>query len=217
MQEKKVKRFLGICLDGYPFIALFLALTLVFFYKHILWLAIPMVGVTLWCIYFFRDPNRAFEGEDDVLISPADGKVIDIREVPSPYLVDGSFIRVSIFMNVFSVHVNRSPIDAKVIDTKYVEGKFMGAFKEKASLENEQSALLLEANGQQFMVVQIAGLIARRIINRAKEGDMLGRGQRYGLIRFGSRVDVYLPLSSHIDVKVGDWVNAGKHKIGRLA
>ncbi|MCB0272988.1 MAG: phosphatidylserine decarboxylase family protein [Bdellovibrionales bacterium] len=213
----KVKRFAGICMDGYPFILLFVGLTSFAFYMHATIVGVAFSVLSVWCIWFFRDPERELPAGEHVLASPADGKVIEIKEVEYPYLLTGKARKISIFMNIFSVHVNRSPIEGKVIGLKYHEGKFMGAFKEKASLENEQMGVALEHHGQKILFVQIAGLIARRIICRAKMDEVLQKGERYGLIRFGSRLDLYVPLDTKIEVQVGQKVFAGKSIIGEIA
>ncbi|MEZ4820013.1 MAG: phosphatidylserine decarboxylase family protein [Bdellovibrionota bacterium] len=212
----KVKKILGICTDGLPFVAIFVGLTGFAFWMSAYWVAVPFLVLSLWCLWFFRDPDRVIPEGENIIASPADGKVIEIKEVPYPYLLEGQALKVSIFMNVFSVHVNRSPISGVVRGLKYFEGKFLGAFKEKASLENEQMGVVLEKDGKSILFIQIAGLIARRIICRAVEGEKLEKGQRYGLIRFGSRVDVYLPLDTKIDVELGQQVYAGKSVIGEL-
>jgi len=212
----KVRRFLGVCLDGYPFVAVFLAVTLLSFFFKSYWVAVPFGIVTLWCIWFFRDPERQFEGGEHEMVSPADGKIIEIKVVDYPYLMQGRAQKVSIFMNIFNVHVNRFPLSGTVLDTKYFEGSFMGAFQEKASLENEQMGILIDHQGKSILFIQIAGLIARRIICRVTKGETLARGERFGLIRFGSRVDVYLPLDAKIAVKLGQKVFAGHTKLGEI-
>jgi phosphatidylserine decarboxylase len=178
--------------------------------------AIPFAIITLWCLWFFRDPDRHFEGHENEVVCPADGRIIAIKEVDYPYLIEGRAKRVSIYMNLFNVHVNRFPLSGKVIDTNYFKGSFLGAFEEKSSLENEQMGILIDHNEQKILFVQIAGLIARRIVCRAEKGDELERGQRFGLIRFGSRMDVYLPLESQIIVKIDQNVYAGQTKLGEI-
>lgn len=212
----KVKKFLGICLDGYPFAAAFLAVALAGVFFHWLWLSIPFGIVTLWCLWFFRDPERHFAGAPHEIVCPADGKIIADQEVDYPYLLEGRARRISIFMNIFNVHVNRAPLDGKVLATEYHKGSFLGAFHEKASLENEQTGVLLDHGGKKILFVQIAGLIARRVVCRTGQGDELKRGERFGLIRFGSRVDVYLPLTASVSVKLNDKVYAGRTKLGEI-
>ncbi len=181
--------------EGWKFIAIFAVATLVLF-----WIAEPLgwlgVILTCWCAYFFRDPPRVTPVRDGLLISPADGVVQMIeRAVPPEELGMGTDARtrISVFMNVFDVHVNRSPIDATVMTVAYRPGKFLNAALDKASIDNERQSLRLKlTNGKEIAVVQIAGLVARRILCEAREGQTYKAGERFGLIRFGSRVDVYL-------------------------
>lgn len=179
--------------------------------------SIPLVILTIWCLWFFRDPDRS---PDQMLeggvLCPADGKIIQIREVDCPYLMEGKALRVCVFMNVFNVHVNRIPMDGEILDTQYHQGKFFGAYADKASLENEQMGVMMNASGKKILFIQIAGLVARRIVCRLKSGEKVSQGQRFGLIRFGSRVDLYLPLHTQLLVKVGDKVHAGQTWIGQL-
>ena len=183
--------------EGYRFIAIFAAVTLALFWFGLGPLAWLGVLLTAWCTFFFRDPDRVTPLRDGLVISPADGRVSAIEEVVPPPELDlprAPVTRVSIFMNVFDVHVNRSPIDAAIRRIVYVPGLFVNADLDKASLDNERQALTLERrSGQKLGVVQIAGLVARRIVTFVGEGEQLAAGQRFGLIRIGSRVDVYLP------------------------
>ncbi|MDH4226166.1 MAG: phosphatidylserine decarboxylase family protein [Deltaproteobacteria bacterium] len=172
--------------------------------------------VLAFVLNFFRDPERDIPSGDDVIVSPADGRVIICDVVREDRLLKAEANKISIFMNVFNVHVNRAPADCKVLKVAYNEGKFMNAAFDKASLENEQNAILAEAkNGKKFIFTQIAGLIARRIVCYSKEGDALTKGARFGMIRFGSRLDVYLPLDAKVEVKVGDKVSAGSSILAR--
>lgn len=181
--------------EGWKFIAIFAIATLVLF-----WVAEPLgwlgVILTCWCAYFFRDPPRVTPVREGLLISPADGVVQMIeRAVPPEELGMGTDARtrISVFMNVFDVHVNRSPVDATVLAVAYRPGKFLNAALDKASIDNERQSLRLKlASGKEIAVVQIAGLVARRILCEAREGQSYKAGERFGLIRFGSRVDVYL-------------------------
>ena len=175
-----------------------------------LWLvAFVFVLVALWVAYFFRDPERAGERGDSLVVAPADGRVLMITDVDEPSFVHGKVTRISIFMNIFNVHVNRYPIGGTVRYVHYNPGKFLNAAAEKSSLENEQMSVGLEANGRKVLVRQIAGLIARRIVTYSKEGDVARQGDRYGLIRFGSRVDIFVPAGSGIRVHVGETTSAG--------
>jgi len=212
----KVKKILGICTDGLPFVGIFLMLSSLTLWRGVPLLGYPFLGCACFCLWFFRDPDRVVPKGEGLIVSPADGKVIEIKKAPYPYLLQGEGLKVSIFMNVFNVHVNRSPVVGVVKGMTYFEGQFMGAFKEKASLENEQMGLELEAQGRSILCVQIAGLIARRIICRAVKGETLARGERFGLIRFGSRVDLYLPLDTEIKVSKGQKVQAASSVIGKL-
>jgi phosphatidylserine decarboxylase len=166
--------------------------------------------------YFFRDPERAIPAEPGVIVSPADGVVIRVDEVTETEFLKAPARYVAIFMNVFDVHVNRSPVAATVTDMRHRAGEYKAASREDAASRNEQQALVLEnAHGRRLLVVQIAGLLARRIIPYVKPGQHLARGERLGLICFGSRVDLYLPGDSQIEVKPGDRVKAGSSIIGR--
>ena len=182
-----------------------------------LWLlAFVLTLVALWVAYFFRDPERSGARGDRLVIAPADGKVVMITEVDEPTFVHGRAMRVSIFMNVFNVHVNRYPVSGTV---KYVHaspGKFLNAAAEASSLENEQTSVGLEASGQRILVRQIAGLIARRIHTYSREGERVVQGERMGLIRFGSRVDVFVPPTSRVQVVVGQSTVAGTTVIAEL-
>lgn len=206
--------FVPIHREGYRFIAIFAAVTLALFWLHLGLLGWVGVVLTLWCAYFFRDPARVTPVREGLIISPADGRISQIEEVyPPPELDLGPDrrLRVSVFMNVFDVHVNRAPADARIVRIAYVPGKFINAELDKASLDNERQALTLELNGgQRLGVVQIAGLVARRIVRFVHEGDRLVAGQRFGLIRFGSRVDVYLPPGVQPLVGTGQRAVAGE-------
>lgn len=182
-----------------------------------LWLlAFLLTLIALWVAYFFRDPERTGERNPQVVIAPADGKVVLIQEVDEPAFMGGRAQRVSIFMNVFNVHVNRYPVAGTVRYVQYNPGKFLNAAVEKSSLENEQMSVGIESQHGRVLVRQIAGLIARRIITYSKIGEQVDQGQRMGLIRFGSRVDVFLPLDAKVRVKIGDMPIAGSTVIAEL-
>jgi phosphatidylserine decarboxylase len=182
-----------------------------------LWLlAFVLTIFALWVAYFFRDPERQGARGAEVVIAPADGKVVLISEVDEPTFMGGRAKRVSIFMNVFNVHVNRYPVSGTVKYLHYNKGKFLNAAAEKSSEENEQSSVGIETPRGRVLVRQIAGLIARRIVTYSKEGEQVQQGARMGLIRFGSRVDVFLPLDAIIKVKVGDITLAGTTVIAEL-
>ena len=205
--------------EGYKFVAIFAAITLVLF-----WLWEPLgwigVGLTVWCYYFFRDPVRSVPLDEGLIVSPADG-VISLIEMAVPPAELGmgpeALTRVSVFMNVFNCHVNRMPVGGQIDAIAYRPGKFFNASLDKASIDNERNSLCLElADGRQIAVVQIAGLVARRILPFVSEGESLKTGQRFGLIRFGSRVDVYLPEGVVPLVALGQNCVAGETVIAEL-
>jgi phosphatidylserine decarboxylase len=209
--------------EGLPFIAIGAVLALVatwWAFRRGAWpfwlLAVVMIVVAVWVAYFFRDPERSGERGDRVVISPADGKVVLITEVDEPAFIHGRAMRVSIFMNVFSVHVNRYPISGTVKYVQYNPGKFLNAAVEKSSLENEQRSVGIESGPYRILVRQIAGLIARRIVTYSREGERVEQGERMGLIRFGSRVDVFMPTDATIRVKVGELAIAGTTPVAEL-
>lgn len=176
----------------------------------VLWLlAFALTIIALWVAYFFRDPERTGDRGKDIVVAPADGKIVMITNVDEPGFIKGEATRISIFMNVFNVHVNRYPVDGTVRFLHYNPGKFLNAAAEKSSLENEQMSVGIESGGRKFLVRQIAGLIARRIVTYSKDGEQVKQGDRMGMIRFGSRVDVFIPTSAHVRAKVGDLTTAG--------
>ncbi|MGD9301433.1 MAG: phosphatidylserine decarboxylase family protein [Desulfobacterales bacterium] len=202
---------------GYPFIFVAAFATTIL---ALLGLTVPtLIGlVVTFCICgFFRDPDRVIPAQKGVVVSPADGKVIAAGIVRDNPFLDGECMKISIFMSVFNVHVNRVPYNGSIKEINYHPGKFFSANLDKASQQNEHNAVLIEMeNGQPLCVVQIAGLIARRIICYIKPGDQVRRGQRFGLICFGSRLDVYLPVSMKLKLAVGDKVKAGTSILGRF-
>lgn len=193
--------------EGWPFLAGAILIALL-----VTWLS-PAWSVLFWVIaifvlQFFRDPVRSGSTEPRAVLSPADGRIVVVEETKDPY-ADRQALKISVFMNVFNVHSNRSPVDGEVLMTQYFPGKFFNAALDKASLENERNAMVLRMpDGHIVTAVQVAGLVAKRILCYTKQGDTLYRGQRYGFIRFGSRVDVYLPLGSRPRVAIGDKVSA---------
>jgi len=201
--------------EGYIFILPLAVLTGIFWTLSWLWAVGLFGGLFLFVTWFFRDPERNIPEDPNAIVSPGDGKVVEIIQEKDP-LLDEAYTRVSIFLNVFNVHVNRVPIAGRIQATRYNPGKFLNAASHKASLDNEQSAILLNNGRVTILVKQIAGLIARRIVCWAKEGDEYQRGQRYGLIRFGSRMDVFLPEGTDIKVAIGDIVHGGSSIIGYL-
>jgi phosphatidylserine decarboxylase len=203
--------------EGYPFIIFSLVITVFISFFGICWLIILMVAITLFVIWFFRNPERYFQDEEKLVISPADGKVIKIDNVEMTGNIAGKFKKISIFMDVFNVHVNRAPYSGTIEAINYHEGKFFSANLDKASQDNERNELMIcTEDGRALWAVQIAGLIARRIVCWLNVGMTVKKGERFGLIRFGSRVDVYLPEDSRIAVKLGDKVKAGETALGYL-
>ena len=209
--------------EGYPFIAYAVGLTTLLsvaawrLCSNVLFIPASLAFLlTLFVLYFFRNPERITPTDNSAVIAPADGTVIVVEEVPETPL-GAPALKISIFMSVFSVHVNRVPFDGKVIDTFHHQGKFFDARDGRASCENERNGIVLEiAGGVRIAFVQIAGLVARRIISYPLVGDLLIRGERYGLIRFGSRVDVYLPPGVKPLVKLGDSTVAGETVLARI-
>lgn len=199
--------------EGYRFIGLFAAVTLVLF---LVWQPLGWIGVllTVWCYYFFRDPERVTPQRPGLLVSPADGVISLIEPAVPPVelgMGDAPMMRVSVFMNVFNCHVNRMPVAGTVSAVSYRPGKFFNASLDKASSDNERNSVALEmADGRKIAVVQIAGLVARRIVCDVKPGAVLEAGERFGMIRFGSRLDVYLPEGVHPLVALGQTMVAGE-------
>lgn len=194
--------------EGWPYVAMAVSVASLMTYfgggawSLLFWLA------AFFVLQFFRDPPREIPVDADAVLSPADGRIVAVERTHDPY-VQRDAIKISVFMNVFNVHSNRSPIDGVVKSVQYFPGKFVNADLDKASLENERNAIWIQrADGQNVTSVQVAGLIARRILCYVQEDDVLMRGQRYGFIRFGSRVDVYLPLTAAVKVSIGDKVYA---------
>jgi len=203
--------------EGYPFIALFGFVTLVFALLGWSFLTLLLLALTLFTVYFFRNPERVIPEGDRLVVAPADGKVIFVGEVEEPRYFQDRVTKVSIFMNVFNVHVNRAPCDGKVVEMYYQKGEFLNASLDKAAECNEQAGILLKTDSdQRLLVVQIAGLVARRIVTYPEIGDELLRGMRYGLIRFGSRVDVYFPKGSDVQVTLGEHTVAGETILGTM-
>ena len=197
--------------DGVPLITFLVLCAGVFVF--ISWIPAVIMGIiAAFVIYFFRDPERTTDYKDGYFFSPADGKIIEISESEHPFT--GQSIKVGVFMNVFSVHVNRAPCTGRVDFLEYIPGKKIAAFSPKASEINERNFVGLSTQWGPVMMTQIAGLIARRIVCRLKRGDILEAGQRYGMIKLGSRVDVYLPRDTVLRIKIGDKVKAGITCIG---
>lgn len=198
--------------EGYPFVAGFFVASLVlgWIFKPLFWIGLIF---TLWCAYFFRDPERIVAQDDDLVLSPADGKVSSIQMVMPPAelnLGNEPMLRISIFMNVFDCHVNRAPMRGRILDIVHREGSFVNAELDKASEQNERNGLVIETRHGQIGVVQIAGLVARRILCFVNPNDPVDAGERIGLIRFGSRLDVFLPTGAASRVSLGQTAIAGE-------
>jgi phosphatidylserine decarboxylase len=202
--------------EGWMFILPLAAVTALLFFLGWKNVAAVLLVLTLFVLFFFRDPERTIPEGKNLVVSPADGKVIVIKDVYEPTLLKQEARQISIFLSVFNVHVNRSPVEGSVEVVKYHPGKFLAAWDDKASLDNEQTAMVIAAGKNKVLVKQIAGLIARRIVCYAKAGDAIRTGERYGLIRFGSRVDLFLPKDAEVRVKVGDRVKGARDIIGVL-
>lgn len=209
---------LPVAREGLPFIALFAFVTFIFALLDWDFLAFVTLLLTIFVVFFFRDPERHSTAGDGDVVAPADGKVVFVGEVMEERYLKEEVMKVSIFMTIFDVHVNRAPCSGKILETYYNKGEFFNASLDKASLVNEQSGIYMQAeSGHKILFVQVAGLVARRIVSYPKIGEILKRGSRYGLIRFGSRVDVYLPRDADVQVKIGDRTIAGETVIGSMS
>ena len=208
--------------EGFPFIALFAGVNLLAFLIAT-WLGVALLTLTIWCVAFFRDPERNTPAAPGLIVSPADGKLLPIVEAAPPPelgLGDAPRRRLSIFMNVFNVHVNRNPLSGTVIGLAYRPGKFFNASFDKASVHNERMAVRLRPDGgsanADLVLVQIAGLVARRIVCDLAQGERVQRGQRFGMIRFGSRLDVYLPPGARVVAAPGMKTVAGETVLAEM-
>ncbi|HXX82000.1 MAG TPA: phosphatidylserine decarboxylase family protein [Thermodesulfovibrionales bacterium] len=201
--------------EGHPFIFGFFGLTVLVLLFAPLGALLPFV-LTLFMVYFFRDPERRIPEEKNVFVSPADGKVILIQTVSEDKFLKGDTVEVSIFMSPLDVHVNRAPCEGVVEGVVHTPGRFLSAFKHEASLQNENIAMLLTTQHGKLLIRQVAGFLARRAVCRVKKGDPLQKGERYGIIKFSSRLDIYLPREVQIKVKLGDRVKAGETVIGEM-
>ena len=203
--------------EGWPFIAAALAVAIVVWAVAGFAWSVPLWLVAVFVIQFFRDPPREVPTQPNAVLSPADGRIVKVEKAHDP-MTERDTLLISVFMNVFNVHSNRAPVDGTVERIQYSAGTFVNADLDKASSENERNAMVMQlANGERVAVVQVAGLIARRILCYARPGQRLARGERYGFIRFGSRVDVYLPLTARPKVAVGDVVHATTTILAELA
>jgi phosphatidylserine decarboxylase len=210
--------------EGWPFILVGVVVSAIFWGLYLLrsdWVfliaALDFTLLTLFVIYFFRDPPRRFTAEPNLLVSPADGKIIAVEKVPDHPFIGGDALKVAIFLSIFDVHINRVPASGRIEYVRYHPGRFISAFKDKASELNEQTEIGLTTDtGYRIIVKQIAGVIARRIVCRLRPGDTVGAGARFGLIRFGSRVELLLPAGTRLLVSRGVHVKGGHTPIGRL-
>lgn len=220
MKNKDLNSKFYIHPEGWKFAFIFLVLSL---FISLIYLPIAYIGylLTLFTLWFFRNPERKIPKNSNYIISSADGRVCLIDNAIPPEEVklgSNQMLRICVFMNVFNVHINRSPVEGKIDNIIYKRGSFLNASLDKASEKNERSSMIISnTNGVQIVVVQIAGLIARRILSFVSDNQYLTQGERYGLIRFGSRVDIYMPLNASINCKVGDKVTAGESVLAILA
>ena len=220
MKNKDLNSKFYIHPEGWKFAFIFFVSSL---FMSLIYLPLAYIGylLTLFTLWFFRNPERKTPKNSNYIISSADGKVCLIDNANPPQEVQlgtNQMLRICVFMNVFNVHINRSPIEGKIDKVIYKKGSFFNASLDKASEKNERSSMIISnTNGTQLVVVQIAGLIARRILSFVSDNQYLDQGERYGLIRFGSRVDIYMPLNSSINCKVGDKVIAGESVLAILA
>jgi len=202
--------------EGWPHVAIVVAAALAVGLLAGWWWSVPLWIAALFVLQFFRDPPREIPGTERTVVSPADGRIVAVEKTDDPYL-GREARKVSVFMNVFNVHANRAPVDGEVRERWYSAGSFLNAALDKASLENERNALWLRTpGGADVTCVQIAGLVARRILCYVKAGDRVRRGERFGFIRFGSRVDVYLPLAATVKVELGETVRCGATVLAEL-
>lgn len=206
---------LRIAREGYPFIVFFVAVTVISYFVWI-WAFPVAFSLMIFMFFFFRDPERVIPEGEDIFVSPADGKIIMIDEVKEDRYLKINLRMVSIFMSPLDVHVNRSPCEGRVKSVIYSPGRFLSAFKQEASLENENITMILNTEYGDVIVRQVAGFLARRAVCRVKEGDTLKRGERFGIIKFSSRVDLFLPLNAAIRVRLGERVRAGETIIAEL-
>lgn len=202
--------------EGYPFIIFFGLVTIATaFFGGTFFASMPLI-LALFMLYFFRDPDRLAPKDKNVFVSPADGKVILIRDVHEPKYLRGEAKEISIFMSPMNVHVNRAPCDGRVKTVKHNSGRFCAAYKDEASVCNENIEMVLETEYGDVLVRQVAGFLARRAVCRKKEGDVLKRGERFGIIKFSSRVDMFIPSIAKIRIKHGETVKAGETIIGEM-
>ncbi len=202
--------------EGYPYIVVSTAVTAAVMIFFGIWIAFLPLVVMLFMFFFFRDPKRKTPEDKNIFISPADGEIVLVKDTFEKEYLKTDAKMISIFMSPLNVHVNRIPCDGVVKDVVHKKGKFLAAYKENASIENESISLVLDTKYGSILVKQIAGFIARRAVCRVKPGDTLKQGERYGIIKFSSRLDVYLPKNSKTSVKIGDKAKAGETVLSRI-
>ena len=202
--------------EGYPFIIFSLFATLIVYFIGGAWVALVPFLLTVFMAFFFRDPERSIPEEDDIFVSPADGKVILIQNAYDDRYTKKNVLEIGIFMSPFNCHVNRAPCDGAVDSVTHTPGRFFSAFKHAASLQNENVTIVLITRYGKIIVRQVAGFLARRAVCRVKSGDILKKGDRFGIIKFSSRLDLYLPQNTAVNVKVGDPVRAGETILGYM-
>ena len=219
LDNTRIKNRLPVAREGFPFIFFSFAVTLFSFYTGFVFLSVIFGMISLFTIFFFRDPERENDSHQKAILTPADGRILDIRHIKdSNNPLNEPAIKVSIFMSIFNVHINRVPITGRISKIIYNSGAFFSANLDKASSQNENNRITLETvDGRKIVFIQIAGIIARRIACWINEGDEVNAGQRFGLIRFGSRLDIYLPEDSHIIAKIHHKVRAGRTILGYLS
>lgn len=206
---------MSIAREGWPFVGVLLGSAALLAWRYP-WPAAALAALGLFCAFFFRDPERTLPAGDLLVLSPADGKVVRVGPAPEGSAAGAGAQQVSIFLSIFDVHVNRAPIGGRVERVEYHPGEFLPAWDDKASLRNEQNTVTLERDGRRVVFKQIAGLVARRIVFKKRPGDQVLRGERVGLIRFGSRVDVQLPAAARLLVRQGDRVQGGASALAEL-
>jgi phosphatidylserine decarboxylase len=209
-----MKKF-TIARPGYPYVIAALVLT-IFLYAKASFLTPVFLFLTIFIAFFFRDPVRTSPLGETLILAPADGKVIKVEKVIEPHFIEGEALKVSIFLSIFDVHINRSPVKGTISMIKYIPGRFFAAYKDEASLSNEKNLIGIETEEGRFLVVQIAGLIARRILCWINTGDKVERGMRLGMIKFGSCTEIYMPLHINLKVREGDRVRAGETVLGEI-
>jgi phosphatidylserine decarboxylase len=202
--------------EGYPFIIFFAAAIIIALMAGGALAALAPFVLTLFMLYFFRDPDRTIPEGDDIFVCPADGKIIVINKEFEDRYLKSDAMKISIFMSPINVHVNRAPCDGIVESVVHTKGKFLSAFKDEASMQNENITMLMNTKYGKVLVRQVAGFIARRAVCRVKPGYKLKKGERYGMIKFSSRLDVYLPNNTELKIKLGDKVKAGETILGRI-